>query len=84
MPLYDYSCRACGLQFEAQRHIDERLDVDCPACGGETSLLITCNKRDWFRPHWNEHINPDREIYVESKEHYRQLCKQNGVQARCL
>lgn len=82
MPLYDYQCKKCGKTFEELRHIDERLSVKC-ICGGEVSILVTNNKTDWFRPHWNENFDL-KPIYVESKQHYRKLCKQYGLTARAL
>jgi hypothetical protein len=35
------------------------------------------------RPHLNEDF-PNGPVYVESKQHYRKLCKEQGVEARCL
>lgn len=84
MPLYDYKCKQCNYEFEEVRKIAERYEIKCPKCQGDVELLITCNKRDWFRPFWQEHFELDRPIFVESKRHYKKLCKQYGVTARCL
>ena len=85
MPLYDYRCAICEKEFEAFRKIEERAAAPCPYCSRPGSLLLTARRtKDWFRPHWNEHLSPDGPIYVRTKEHYRQLCKQHGVEARCL
>lgn len=32
MPLYDYKCDACGLEFEAKQPIAERHTAACPEC----------------------------------------------------
>ena len=32
MPLYDYFCKACEMQFEHQCKIDERKNTKCPRC----------------------------------------------------
>ncbi len=42
MPLYDFKCLKCDLSFEKSAKIDERGDVKCPICDGETEVLITC------------------------------------------
>lgn len=83
MPLYDYRCGICGkVKADVFHHIDED---SAPFCCGEHMKkdLSQCNKKDWFRPHWNENIDT-KPIYVESKEHYRKLCKERGLVARCL
>ena len=83
MPLYDYKCKKCKHDFEEVRKIKDRNTVPCPKCSSEVELLITAAKKDWFRPHWNDgfDVNP---VYVKSKSHYKDLCKQYGVTARCL
>lgn len=84
MPIYDYQCQ-CGHEFEAGNTIGNRLNMTCPECSSrEVKLLITTSKKDWFRPHWNEHFTHEKEIFVESKEHYKKLCKEYGVYAKCL
>ncbi|HVN75026.1 MAG TPA: zinc ribbon domain-containing protein [Thermoanaerobaculaceae bacterium] len=35
MPLYEYSCRACGRRFEVLQRVGaDAHDVACPGCGG--------------------------------------------------
>jgi putative FmdB family regulatory protein len=34
MPIYEYTCRACGAGFEKRLRSDERLnEQECPSCG---------------------------------------------------
>jgi len=40
MPLYEYQCKACGVRFERQQHIDDEPVKVCPECGGEVHRLI--------------------------------------------
>lgn len=40
MPLYEYQCRACGVRFERQQHINDEPVKVCPECGGEVARLI--------------------------------------------
>lgn len=83
MPLYDYKCKKCGLEFENFACINDRNRVQCK-CGGKAELLITAKKtKDWFYPHWNEHFG-NTPIYVRSRNHLRQLCKEHGVTSRAL
>ncbi len=36
MPIYEYSCRACGARFEKLlRRAEDAGEVDCPQCGGK-------------------------------------------------
>lgn len=85
MPIYVYECE-CGKEYEAFRKVDDRLlPYVCHNCGDNAKLKIATPKgKDWFRPHWNEDFNHTRPIYVESKQHYKNLCKEHGVYARCL
>ena len=40
MPLYDFTCRYCGEQFEARTGPEET--PSCPACGGrDTERVLT-------------------------------------------
>ncbi len=35
MPIYEYSCRACGVQREMLQKVSEPVLTQCPACGAE-------------------------------------------------
>ena len=85
MPLYDYLCETCGLEFEEFNTIAGRETAVCPSCRSEScKQQISCrNHKDWFSAHWNEGFAWDP-IYVKDKDHYRQLCKLYGVQNKCL
>jgi putative FmdB family regulatory protein len=40
MPMYEYSCPACGAGFERRRPAAERNDAHaCPSCGGTDAVL---------------------------------------------
>ncbi|CAB4600235.1 unannotated protein [freshwater metagenome] len=34
MPLYDYRCKDCGHEFEAQQAFTDDALTECPSCGG--------------------------------------------------
>ena len=34
MPLYEYSCRECGLRFERRQRFSDDPVTICPECGG--------------------------------------------------
>ena len=40
MPTYEYSCEACGHQFEAFQSIAAEPLRECPECGGAVKRLI--------------------------------------------
>lgn len=42
MPIYEYTCKDCGTQFEKfVRSVGAEVDVACPECGG------THTKKGW-------------------------------------
>lgn len=44
MPIYEYSCKACGHQMEAIQKMSDAALVDCPACGkSELQKLISAS-----------------------------------------
>jgi putative FmdB family regulatory protein len=83
MPLYDYHCKICKHDFEEIAKIDSRNKTTCPTCHKKATLLTTNMKIDWFKPFWHEHMDT-RPVYIESKQHFKKLCKEKGVQAPCL
>lgn len=36
MPLYEFSCEACGQRFEALLPYSRKSEARCPECGSET------------------------------------------------
>ena len=82
MPMYDYKCQECGLEFEHFTCIIDRHKVQCK-CGGRAELQISTKARDWFRPFSTDDFN-GRPIMVESKKHLKQLCKEHGVTSHAL
>lgn len=43
MPIYQYACKNCDVQFEGEYHIDDRhipTKVPCPNCCGEIYIEI--------------------------------------------
>ncbi len=83
MPLYDYRCKKCRFEFESFNKIENRLNQKCPKCKSTCNLLITGVKKDWFRPGYWEDFS-EEPIYVESKQHLKNLCKKYGVYSRAL
>ena len=46
MPIYEYKCENCGLEFEEMLHFSERedpLNIPCsfPTCGGKVHLKMS-------------------------------------------
>lgn len=81
MPLYDYECPNCKHTFEAFKTIAERENAWCPICQEvRAKQIISAPAVHVFQPFWHEDFC-DKPILVESKSHYKQLCKQYGVYA---
>jgi putative FmdB family regulatory protein len=38
MPLYEYLCSDCGKRFEKLQKTEEKVKVECPACGSDAVL----------------------------------------------
>ena len=41
MPLYEYQCEACGLQFEVRQKFSDKPVSECRECGGSVQKLIS-------------------------------------------
>ena len=42
MPIYEYHCNACDIEFEEwHRHADDIMDVPCPACKKTAHRVIS-------------------------------------------
>lgn len=41
MPLYEYQCKECGLEFEARQKFSDAPLSECRECGGTVSKLIS-------------------------------------------
>lgn len=49
MPLYTYSCKACGTVHEELKAIPDRMTDECPSCGEVATLLVTPVHLDYLR-----------------------------------
>ncbi len=41
MPMYEYRCLSCGLEFEKLQHFSDPPITTCEACGGQVKKLIS-------------------------------------------
>ncbi len=41
MPLYEYCCTDCGIQFELRQKFSDNPATECPRCGGAVDKLIS-------------------------------------------
>ncbi len=41
MPMYEYRCLSCGLEFEKLQHFSDPPLTTCEACGGAVKKLIS-------------------------------------------
>lgn len=41
MPTYEYKCKKCGHNFDAQQKISDPPLKTCPTCGGEVERMIS-------------------------------------------
>jgi putative FmdB family regulatory protein len=42
MPIYEYYCRSCNIEFEKMTSVEQRDTIACPACGaGKTTRKVS-------------------------------------------
>lgn len=51
MPLYEYECEHCEIDFEQRVSVDQRNSVDCPHCGNPAIKKISASNHTfgWTR-----------------------------------
>ncbi len=42
MPIYEYSCQACGHRFQEMRCMEDRHLAICPQCHGRAEKFLSC------------------------------------------
>jgi len=51
MPIYEYLCPECGMDFELMRHVSQMNKLAlCPTCGAESERLVSAfaSKVDFY------------------------------------
>ena len=85
MPNYDVKCKTCDKEFVSFSCIEDRHNIKCE-CGSNTKLIIKPQKHPGIHvwvPYWEENIK-HHPVMVESKQHLKKLCEENGVVAHRL
>jgi len=67
-PLYDYECLDCKHVFDAYNKIDERMEAECPECGGRCKQLITAFNFKVFKPYIEENIRDKPTLITSSQQ----------------
>jgi putative FmdB family regulatory protein len=49
MPIYEYGCPGCGLNFDQLKAMSERKFHRCPACGDQAQQQVTAPTRAIIR-----------------------------------
>jgi putative FmdB family regulatory protein len=76
MPLYDYGCEPCGLDFEATKRIADRRVAPCPQCGEwAKQIIITAPQTDVFGSEQYCDVN---DIKYTSRREYESKMRQHG------
>jgi putative FmdB family regulatory protein len=78
MPIFDFYCRRCGIEFESIV-LGESPDVQCPACGGREVLrkavyLFNCTE-----------VQLTKRLKMESEEQLRkgqEMLKREGLRRK--
>ena len=81
MPRYDFACRSCGIEFEANVPVAERDNVACPRCGavlGVVRRAVYPVAVHLWKPQFFEHIDV-KPIWIESKRQLKEECAKRGL-----
>lgn len=86
MPLYEVECGKCGNKFEELSNIENRNDIKCPKCSGETSIVMSRHNsgfvwRDSMK--WQPHLDANP-VYCETKEDFKRELDKRGCDSPCL
>lgn len=78
MPIYRAKCRRCSHEFEDLVRIDDRHNMRCPKCGGETDLVLTPPRTSCFKPFWTRQFT-GKPLYIESQKQLKAECDKRGL-----
>ncbi len=77
MPIYEYKCENCGLEFEEMLHFSERevpLNTRCsfPTCGGKVHLKMSMSSfhlkgGGWYKDGYESKLEKKEEKKEEKK-----------------
>ena len=81
MPIYDFYCDKCDLEYEIVQSIKEYTGKwSCTACGNETRRIYThCSFHFTGTKIEDAEFNPGLGKITKSKRHREELAKQMGV-----
>jgi putative FmdB family regulatory protein len=79
MPVYDWSCQNCGEVKDVFAHMDDT-QTTCPKCGALMDRLFSPPSAYHMdiEPYWEENLGGEP-VYVESRRHLNQLCRERGI-----
>ena len=53
MPMYEYRCSACNLQYELRQKFSDPPASQCPHCGGKVDKMISATAFSIKREGWS-------------------------------
>jgi len=72
VPLYKLQCKACNNVFEQMSSVNDRLNIRCDECGGNTEIMICPTDFHMFEPYWHPNLT-SKPVWVKSKKHLKEL-----------
>jgi len=72
MPIYEYSCKSCGKQFECMQKISEPPVAPCPKCGATADRMIshtsfTLKGSGWYKDGYSKEKKTEVKAKAEVK-----------------
>lgn len=85
MPLYEYECQTCRLEFEETRSIEARHGATCSRCGSPATLMVPSRPPGVtsFRPGVWRDLGFDP-VRIETPQQLRDYCDKHNKRAPYL
>jgi len=78
MPMYDFICKKCSLEFDGIAKVDDRHKRRCPKCGGFTEIKLNVGRYIPFKSGIYEHIAKEP-MHIDSKKELKEACRKHNV-----
>lgn len=80
MPLYEYQCEHCSIQYDVFKSIKEYDGKDkCPSCNKQGYRILSSSIHFLNEKVENAEYNPGLGMVVKNKKHREEICKQKDL-----
>jgi len=82
MPIAEYHCRACGIEYEYHFTLEQWPYVEefsCVSCGGQAVRYFSAPPAMSPDPHWAGYFDQQLGKWIGSRDEKRRLLKEKGL-----